>query len=143
MKRSIHSERPCCQELEEIVSDLESQPPTGLVLVSGKKKSFIVGADVREFDQTDNVSDLEEQVRRVHGLFQRIEDLKFPTVVAFEGYCLGGGLELSLCFDWRIALDEDHTRIGFPRSTSASTPVLAAPVVPSAPWVAFRPYRSC
>ncbi|MEN1729348.1 MAG: 3-hydroxyacyl-CoA dehydrogenase NAD-binding domain-containing protein, partial [Pseudomonadota bacterium] len=63
---------------------------------------------------TDNVTDLETQVRRVHGLFQRIEDLKFPTVVAFEGYCLGGGLELSLCFDWRIALDADHTRIGFP-----------------------------
>jgi len=102
------------QELEAIVSDLEKEPPTGLVLVSGKKKSFIVGADVREFDQTDNVSELEEQVRHVHGLFQRIEDLKFPTVVAFEGYCLGGGLELSLCFDWRIALDEDHTRIGFP-----------------------------
>jgi len=102
------------QELEVIVSELETENPTGLVLMSGKRKSFIVGADVREFDQTDNVSELEEQVRRVHGLFQRIEDLKFPTVVAFEGYCLGGGLELSLCFDWRIALDADHTRIGFP-----------------------------
>jgi len=105
---------PVLQELETIISELESEAPTGLVLMSGKKKSFIVGADVREFDQTTDVSELEEQVRRVHGLFQRIEDLKFPTVVAFEGYCLGGGLELSLCFDWRVALDADHTRIGFP-----------------------------
>jgi 3-hydroxyacyl-CoA dehydrogenase/enoyl-CoA hydratase/3-hydroxybutyryl-CoA epimerase len=105
---------PVLKELEDIISRLESDQPTGLVLMSGKKKSFIVGADVREFDQTDKVSELEEQVRRVHGLFQRIENLKFPTVVAFEGYCLGGGLELSLCFDWRIALDADHTRIGFP-----------------------------
>ena len=105
---------PVLQELEDITSKLETESPTGLVLMSGKDKSFIVGADVREFDQTDEVGELEEQVRRVHGLFQRIEDLPFPTVVAFEGYCLGGGLELSLCFDWRIALDADHTRIGFP-----------------------------
>ncbi len=101
-------------ELERIVSALETDKPAGLVLMSGKPGSFIVGADVREFDATSEVSVLEDNVRKVHGLFQRIEDLPFPTVVAFEGYCLGGGLELALCFDWRIALDADHTRIGFP-----------------------------
>jgi 3-hydroxyacyl-CoA dehydrogenase / enoyl-CoA hydratase / 3-hydroxybutyryl-CoA epimerase len=101
-------------ELEQIISRLEADKPTGLVLMSGKSRSFIVGADVREFDATDKVSELEDNIRKVHGLFKRIEDLPFPTVVAFEGYCLGGGLELSLCFDWRIALDADHTRIGFP-----------------------------
>ena len=101
-------------ELERIVETLENDKPTGLVLMSGKARSFIVGADVREFDATSDVSVLEDNVRQVHALFQRIEDLPFPTVVAFEGYCLGGGLELALCFDWRIALDADHTRIGFP-----------------------------
>jgi len=101
-------------ELDTILTGLESSKPTGLVLMSGKPGSFIVGADVREFDATREVSVLEENVRKVHGLFQRIEDLPFPTVVAFEGYCLGGGLELALCFDWRIALDAEHTRIGFP-----------------------------
>ncbi len=101
-------------ELEQVVSELESQRPTGLVLVSGKPGNFIAGADVSEFDATDDVSELQSNIRHVHGLFQRIEDLPFPTVVAFEGYCLGGGLELSLCFDYRIALDAEHTRIGFP-----------------------------
>ena len=101
-------------ELQNIVAELESSKPTGLVLMSGKPGSFIVGADVREFDATRDIGVLEDNVRKVHGLFQRIEDLPFPTVVAFEGYCLGGGLELALCFDWRIALDVDHTRIGFP-----------------------------
>ncbi len=105
---------PVMAELDGIVSQLESDHPTALVLMSGKPKTFIVGADVREFDATDKVSELEDNVRRVHGLFRRIEDLPFPTVVAFEGYCLGGGLELALCFDWRIALDAEHTRIGFP-----------------------------
>jgi len=101
-------------ELDQVVSELERQVPIGVVLMSGKSKSFIVGADVREFDASDKVSEMEAQIRQVHGLFQRIEDLPCPTVVAFEGYCLGGGLELALCFKWRIALDADHTRIGFP-----------------------------
>ena len=101
-------------ELADIVSHLEQDKPTGLILTSGKPGNFIVGADVREFDTTDDVQVLEENVRKVHELFGRIEKLDFPTVVAFEGYCLGGGLELALCFDWRIALDAEHTRIGFP-----------------------------
>lgn len=105
---------PVMAELDQIVGHLEAEHPKALILVSGKPKNFIVGADVREFDATDKVSELEDNVRRVHGLFKRIEDLPFPTVVAFEGYCLGGGLELALCFDWRIALDAEHTRIGFP-----------------------------
>ncbi len=101
-------------ELERIVERLEQDRPAGLVLMSDKPKSFIVGADVREFDATDDVDELRAQLGRVHRLFARIEALPFPTVVAFEGYCLGGGLELALCFDYRIALDADHTRIGFP-----------------------------
>jgi len=101
-------------ELGEIIDLFEQDAPTGLVLMSGKPGSFIVGADVREFDATKDASLLTENVRKVHDLFDRIEGLKFPKVVAFEGFCLGGGLELALCFDWRIALDNDKTRIGFP-----------------------------
>ncbi|MEM1080762.1 MAG: 3-hydroxyacyl-CoA dehydrogenase NAD-binding domain-containing protein, partial [Pseudomonadota bacterium] len=101
-------------ELGEIIGELEHTPPTGLVLMSGKAKQFIVGADVREFDATTDLNVLQSGIRSVHALFERIEKLSFPTVVAFEGYCLGGGLELSLCFDWRIALDANHTRVGFP-----------------------------
>ena len=101
-------------ELDQLIAQLEEQAPTGLVLMSGKPGSFIVGADVREFDATSDAEILADNVRKVHALFARIENLRFPTVVAFEGYCLGGGLELALCFDWRIALDADHTRVGFP-----------------------------
>jgi len=101
-------------ELGQIVERFEKTPPSGLILMSGKPGSFIVGADVREFDATADPEVLRENVRKVHGLFDRIEALRFPKVVAFEGFCLGGGLELALCFDWRIALDNDKTRIGFP-----------------------------
>ncbi|MDT8439234.1 MAG: 3-hydroxyacyl-CoA dehydrogenase NAD-binding domain-containing protein, partial [Wenzhouxiangellaceae bacterium] len=106
--------RAVLTELGEIVDQLEAEAPAGLVLMSGKPGSFIVGADVREFDQTRDVAVLQDGVREVHALFERIENLRFPKVCALEGFCLGGGLELALCFDWRIALDHDRTRLGFP-----------------------------
>ena len=101
-------------ELSDIVDLFENKAPAGLVLMSGKPGSFIVGADVREFDSSRDIDVLRENINKVHGLFDRIEKLDFPKVAAFEGFCLGGGLELALCFDWRIALDTDKTRVGFP-----------------------------
>jgi 3-hydroxyacyl-CoA dehydrogenase/enoyl-CoA hydratase/3-hydroxybutyryl-CoA epimerase len=101
-------------ELEQIVSSLEKSPPAGLVLQSGKKGSFIVGADVREFEQVESVEEAEAFIRQAHALFDRVEALPFPKAVTIDGFCLGGGLELALCFDYRIASNVDRTRIGFP-----------------------------
>ena len=102
------------EELEQIVGELETHPPRGLVLQSGKPGSFIVGADVREFDQVSSVEEAEAFIRQVHTLFDRVENLPCATAVTIDGFCLGGGLELALCFDYRIAMDNDRTRIGFP-----------------------------
>lgn len=101
-------------ELERIVTEVERKPPTGLVLMSGKPGSFIAGADVREFDQVPDAATARGYIMRVHALFDRIEALSCPTAVAFEGFCLGGGLELALCFNYRIARDVPATKIGFP-----------------------------
>jgi 3-hydroxyacyl-CoA dehydrogenase/enoyl-CoA hydratase/3-hydroxybutyryl-CoA epimerase len=106
--------RGVLEELGEIVTRLENDPPTGLVLQSGKKGSFIVGADVREFDHVEDKEQAAENIHGVHLLFNRIEALRFPTVVTIDGYCLGGGLELALCFDYRIARNDEKTRLGFP-----------------------------
>ncbi len=106
--------RAVLAELDTIVSGLEQTPPAGLVLMSGKDNQFIVGADVGEFDQVTDLSAGRQFLGEIHDLFTRIEKLPFPTAVAFEGYCLGGGLELALCFDWIIAKNTDKTRIGFP-----------------------------
>lgn len=101
-------------ELESLVTALERVPARGLVLQSGKPGSFIVGADVREFDQVTDPDSAAENIRQVHALFNRIEDLEMFTVVLIEGYCLGGGLELALAFDYRIARNVAGTRLGFP-----------------------------
>ena len=96
-------------ELGTIVEMLETDAPAGLVLQSGKPGSFIVGADVREFDGYDDAEAASDGINEVHRLFNRIEALPFPKVVIIDGFCLGGGLELSLAFDYRIASDLDHT----------------------------------
>ncbi len=101
-------------ELESIVNELETNAPAGLVLQSGKPGTFIVGADVREFDDYDDAGVASDGINRVHRLFNRIEALSFPKVVIIDGFCLGGGVELALTFDYRIASNVDHTRLGFP-----------------------------
>lgn len=102
------------EELESIISEVEKSPPVGLIMLSGKRGSFIVGADIREFDQVQDTETARNFIQRVHLLFNRIERLSCPTAVGIEGYCLGGGLELALCFDYRIAKESGNTRIGFP-----------------------------
>ncbi|NNL00508.1 MAG: hypothetical protein HKO88_15770 [Xanthomonadales bacterium] len=101
-------------ELGTIVDGLETDAPAGLVLLSGKTGSFIVGADVREFDGYDDAEMASDGIDQVHRLFNRIEALPFTTVAAIDGICLGGGLELALAFDYRIATNVEHTRLGFP-----------------------------
>jgi len=90
-------------ELESIVNGLETNAPAGLVLQSGKPGTFIVGADVREFDDYDDAGVASDGIKQVHRLFNRIEALPFPKVVIIDGFCLGGGVELALTFDYRIA----------------------------------------
>ena len=73
--------REVMTELDQIVTGLEKEPPKGLILQSGKHNSFIMGADVREFEQVESVQEAEEFIREVHTLFNRIEALAFPTAV--------------------------------------------------------------
>ena len=68
----------------------------GLVLISGKKSSFIAGADIREFESFDTLPAIKEVVNQTLELFDRIEKLQVPVIAAIHGYCLGGGLELAL-----------------------------------------------
>src|SRR6185295_15195896 len=86
----------------------------GLVFVSGKEKGFIVGADVREFEQLTSERDIVDNVTLVNAYLDRIERLPIPVVCCIHGFCLGGGLELALACHWRIATRDDATRVGFP-----------------------------
>ena len=103
--------------LEQFVArldQLEQQRPRGLVILSGKPNGFIAGADVRSFSTIESHAQALELIRRGQRAFERLESLSFPTLALIQGYCLGGGLELALACNYRIALDDDSTRLGFP-----------------------------
>ncbi|MEQ1614866.1 MAG: enoyl-CoA hydratase-related protein, partial [Hyphomicrobiaceae bacterium] len=106
------------EELGQIVEFVEkgaaAKNVAGLVFLSGKEKGFIVGADIREFDQLDTEAKVIEGILPVNAMLDRLEKLSVPVVAAIHGVCVGGGLELILACHYRIATRDDSTRVGFP-----------------------------
>ncbi len=105
--------RALIEELDGILGELEAQRPAGLVIQSAKS-NFIVGADIREFTHVKTPDQARELIRRGQAVVNRLEGLRCPTVVLINGFCLGGGLELALGCDYRVADDADSTRMGLP-----------------------------
>lgn len=102
-------------ELKQIVSALEHDPDAKVVVIeSGKASGFLAGADVNEIVAIDSPDQAMRLLEDGQALFQQIESLKVPTVAAIHGPCLGGGLELCLACDYRIARDDGATKIGLP-----------------------------
>jgi len=110
--------RAAISELETAllrVDDLvASGEVVGLVIQSGKDSGFIAGADVSEFDAMSDPSILPEALKRAHAVMDRVENMKAPVIATIHGFCLGGGLELALACHYRIAVNDDKTRVGFP-----------------------------
>jgi len=99
-------------EFEAVLAEIENNRPSGLVIRSAKTSGFIAGADITEFTSMRDPIAVEERLDKAHGLFDRLDRLKLPTVAVIHGFCLGGGLELALACDHRIAVD--GARFGFP-----------------------------
>ncbi len=106
--------RDVIEELNTALDRVDEERPKGLVLCSGKKNSFIVGADITEFKTLSSETEALELIQRAHAIFQRIDDMRIPTVAMINGHCLGGGLELALTCRYRVAVDDTGTRIGLP-----------------------------
>ncbi|MEO1693698.1 MAG: 3-hydroxyacyl-CoA dehydrogenase NAD-binding domain-containing protein [Pseudomonadota bacterium] len=106
------------EELGRIVDALETGARDGTVvgmaIMGAKPKSFIVGADINEFESFETEAQVKEALAPVLALFDRIETMSVPVVCAFHGACVGGGLELALACHYRIATRDDATRVGFP-----------------------------
>ena len=102
------------RELDTLLHYAREHLPTGVAILSGKPGGFILGADIREFEGFEDAQTVTRSIEEVHAIFRRLEALPCPSVAAFEGYCLGGGLELALSCSYRIARDLPGTKIGFP-----------------------------
>src|SRR6185312_11144894 len=97
--------------VEDLIASGEA---IGLVIQSGKDSGFIAGADVSEFDQMSDPAILPEALKRAHAVMDRVENMKAPVIAAIHGFALGGGLELALACHYRIAVNDEKTRVGFP-----------------------------
>ncbi len=94
----------------ETISKALSEPDeaTRVVVLRGRgERAFSVGADVRDFASGD--PGLAAKLQRTSNL---IEEARVPVVAAIHGFCLGGGLELALACDLRVATED--ARLGFP-----------------------------
>lgn len=101
-------------ELDTKITELERMAPTAVVIYSGKENGFIAGADVKEFTALETPEQAFDHIRRGQRVLARLAALPFTTVAMIHGFALGGGLELALACDYRIAADNDSTTLGFP-----------------------------
>jgi len=101
-------------ELGEAISVIENNKDIKGLLLSSAKDVFIVGADIMEFvpQFAKGPEAIKEASTLTHQTFNRIEDLTIPTVVAINGYALGGGMEVSLACDFRLA--STAAKVGLP-----------------------------
>lgn len=112
---SVNSlDREVLTELNAILTVITTDPPVGVVILSGKSKGFIAGADIKQFIDIKNTDEAFELIRQAQMIFERLSQLSIPTVAMIKGFCLGGGLELALACRYRIAQDSVDTQIGLP-----------------------------
>lgn len=107
-------DRKTLTELREVTDQLKGDSTIRGLLVSSAKDAFIVGADISEF--LEYFSSSEEEIiawlKTANAIFCDLEDLDFPSVCAFNGYALGGGLEMGLATTYRIM--SSQAKVGQP-----------------------------
>lgn len=102
------------EEFFLILGHLAELNPKGLIILSDKESGFIAGANIEEFTQLENKEEALELIRVGQSAFDKLEALSFPTLSLINGFCLGGGLEMALACDYRIAMDDPRTKLGLP-----------------------------
>lgn len=102
------------KDLGEAVNAVANEEHLRGCLLRSSKSSFVVGADITEFLGMFALDDAQFKagLETAHSVFNRLEDLDIPVVVAIQGYALGGGLEVGLACDYRIASED--ARLGVP-----------------------------
>jgi enoyl-CoA hydratase/3-hydroxyacyl-CoA dehydrogenase len=98
-------------ELKQVIAQLRDDPAARVVIITGEGAAFVAGADIRAMLSKDHAA-IAEFIRFGQGVLDDVEALPKPVIAAINGYALGGGLELALACDIRLASTE--SRMGFP-----------------------------
>jgi 3-hydroxyacyl-CoA dehydrogenase/enoyl-CoA hydratase/3-hydroxybutyryl-CoA epimerase len=94
----------------------------GVIVISGKKSIFIAGADLKTLLRQAQTGEMRGFIAEGQKVFNRLSALKVPSVAAIHGACAGGGYEITLACDYRIASDDPATKIGLPETTLGLVP---------------------
>jgi len=103
--------------LDEILASDQSSAIEALIIDSAKPGIFIAGADIKEIEGLTEPEDVDVFVQRAHDLFAKLEGLEVLTIAIIDGAALGGGLELALACDVRLATDGPKTKLGLLKFT--------------------------
>ena len=106
----------------EAMERLENEKKLAGVIVASAKKTFLAGGDLEMIMAIDDPEQAFNLVEKLKFDLRRIEKLGRPIVAAINGAALGGGLEIALCCNYRIALNSPKTKIGFPEVTLGILP---------------------
>jgi enoyl-CoA hydratase/carnithine racemase len=99
-------------EMSNLLDDLARKPAIRAVVITGGEEIFCAGADISEMSGPPSAESSYHHAREFQILFDQVESLPQPVIAAVSGYALGGGCELALAADFRIA--SETARFGLP-----------------------------
>ncbi|MBS1271273.1 MAG: Fatty acid oxidation complex subunit alpha [Candidatus Marinimicrobia bacterium] len=99
---------PFMEALEQAIKGVAAEAGVKAVVIkSGKSAGFVAGANIDEIEAITDPGEAEDKSRRGQQVFRQIADLNVPTIAAINGHCMGGGTELTLACDYRLAAKEN------------------------------------
>jgi enoyl-CoA hydratase/carnithine racemase len=111
-------------ELDEALETVRVQRARVLVIRGAGEKAFCAGGDIKELEAMRTESEAAAMAHRMRATLDRIPQLALPVIAGLNGDALGGGAELAIACDFRIAAE--HARIGFPQITLGIMPAWGA-----------------
>ena len=111
-------------ELDEALEAVRLQRARVLVIRGAGDKAFCAGGDIKELEGMRSESEAAAMAHRMRATLDRIPQLAIPVIAGLNGDALGGGAELAIACDFRVAAE--HARIGFPQITLGLMPAWGA-----------------